>query len=231
MKNPKAKESERVMRYRKERAKLGYRNLAFMASAEEHAEIERKCDDLGLTIKELLLYYIRDQHLRADGGYSDSWGDAPFPDCFPGTPEGLLASLEVDQQRGECFQLKAGRRQKKYQKYVIAEFLYVTPKKGDDKNYFPFELLCPNKGYATYEEAIWAYLTDKPKLNKNRQHMLLEKKVFEDPRWAPPENNWYIPVFTLKELYPQQLGPVLHPTEQTAFQEAYNRIKEEMNRS
>ncbi len=137
----------------------------------------------------------------------------------------------MDQKRGECFQLKAGRRKKKYQEYVIAEFLYVTPKKGDDKNYFPFKVSYPNKGYATYEEAIRAYLADKPKLKKNRQHMLLEKKVFEDPRWTPPENNWYIPVFTLREEYPQQLGPVLHITQQTQFREAYNRIKEELERS
>ncbi len=82
MKDPKAIESERVMRYRKEKAKAGYRNLAFMVSPEEHAEIEKHRAKLGLTTKELLLYYIRGQYLRADGGYSDAWGILPFPIVF-----------------------------------------------------------------------------------------------------------------------------------------------------
>ena len=233
-KNFKQKESKRVQAYRARKAREGYRNISFTVSPDEYEDIEKAREELGLTTKELLLYYIRGQYMRVGG---DSW--SPFFDDFEkfenkmgfNTPEGVLNQLRIEQKQGECFQLKSGRREKSYQTYVIAEFLYVNPGKKDYENYFPFKWSCPNKGYETYEEAMIAYLQKKPKLRKNRQHMLLRKKLFEEHEVRPPVENWYYPVLLLNlngEIYPGQIGAFSWVIDPVNYKEEYERIKQEL---
>lgn len=225
-------ESERVKAYRKQKSQAGYKNISFVVSPEEYQEIEKARSEMGLTTKELLFYYLRKQFMREGKGYYhtqiNDWHEF-------GIPKGLspleynLRQFEIDQKRGECFQLKTERREKNYLTYVIAEFLYITPDIKDHKNYFPYQISCPNKGYESYEEAIRAYLLKKPKLRKNRQHVLLFQKILDEFEKPYIDDTWYTPVLTLHEVYPHQIEVFDWVVDPIDYVQEYNRIKSELN--
>ncbi len=230
----KSKESKRVKAYRKQKSKEGFRNISFMVNPEEYQEIETARENKGLTTKELMFYYLRGQYLR-EGRYHWQQYSPEYDQILYSeksrfnllTIEGFQNQLELDQRLGESFQLKTGRREKKYQTFVIAEFIYKHPKKHQI-DYFPYRWSCPNKGYESLEEAIEAYLLKKPKLRKNHQHVLLRKKPSECYYNHPIEQNWYDPVLMLKELYPGQIYLMKWVSDLTDYQAVYDRIRENM---
>lgn len=207
------RESRRVQAYRRKKAKEGFKNISFVVSPEEYQEIDNARRCLGLTTKELLFYYLREQFEMEGKGYYSRYGfvdlDEMFdPDFSLPMPDSLLDTLAKEQKRGEAFELKTERRERDFRQYVIAQFVYQSPKNARQKSFFPFEMRCANKGYDSYQEAMTAYLMPKPKLKlrKNAQHTLLERFYCPYPKFAHLFKHWYIPVFHLKEIYPDQLS-------------------------
>ncbi len=224
----KRQESRRVQAYRQRKAQEGFKNITFVASPEEYQEIERERERLNLTTKELFFYHLRGQVAMEGRGYSSPYYDhlEMFdPDFNLPMPERLLDTFEKDQKRGECFKLTTTRRERRFRKYVIAEFIYKAPSPREE-NFFPFEMRWVNRGYETYEEAMRAYLSRKPrlKLRKNAQHTLLRRKYEKIPDIQQVVKDWYIPVFHLKSFYPGQPLGWRCEDDKTNYEQEFERI-------
>lgn len=174
---PPLPDKERVTQHRQQLKAQGYRNLSFMVSPEEYQVIEKARAKLGLTTKELLMYYLLRQNSY------DEQADV-YIEIIESEEERIYSYLDIDLRRGRLFDFPNKK-----------DFLIVSYSlnQAEFPSWFPYK---PRyiRGFHTAEEAFEYYLKKRDKLPKSEQIVLMARVSKDEQRREGPPSLYVIAV-------------------------------------
>lgn len=174
---PPLPDKERVAHHRQQLKEQGHRNISFMVNPEEYKVIEKARAKLGLTSKELLMYYLLRQNIY------DEKSDV-YIEQIQIEEERKYSYLDIDLRRGYLFDFPNKK-----------DFLIVSYalNQADFPSWFPYK---PRyiRGFHTAEEAFQYYLRKRDKLPKSEQIVLMARAHEYEQRPEGPPSLYVIAV-------------------------------------
>lgn len=194
-------DAERMAHHRQQLRTVGYRNLSFMVSPEEYELIERQRHELGLSTKDLLMYFLKGQYRRAARGTVwyisyEEYAERKFADLK--NPE---AQIEKELHAGDLFEFKA-------QKPFALAWLSLDSDRFP--SWFPYQSRWV-RGFVNYQDAMQyynQYRSARHKFPKTAQHVLLkqinpEDFCFKGPPYPERVGSLYQIVYAFNKHFPE----------------------------
>ncbi len=194
-------DAERMARHRRQLRGQGYHQLSLMVSPEEYELIERQRHELGLSTKDLLMYFLRGQYRRAARGMVQSvsyeeYAEQEFADLKH--PE---AHIEKELRAGDLFEFKAQKP------FALA---WLSLDSSQFPSWFPYQIRWV-RGFANYHDALLyynQYRSARHKFPKTAQHVLLkqinpEDFYFNGPPYPTRAGSLYQIVYAFNQHFPE----------------------------